>query len=130
MKKDPRVYLVQIVERAERILQFTEAGKAAFFGSPLIQDAVIRNFEIIGEAAKRVPEEFRLAHPSVPWKGLSGLRDVLIHQYEGVNLGEVWRIVERDLPGLRETISALLPPLDELEREISGEDESDAPDVQ
>ena len=77
-----------------------------------------------------MPEEFRLAHPSVPWKGLSGLRDVLIHQYEGVNLGEVWRIVERDLPGLRETISALLPPLDELEREISGEDESDAPDVQ
>jgi uncharacterized protein with HEPN domain len=59
MKKDPRVYLVQILERAERIHQFTEGGRVEFFGSPLIQDAVLRNFEIIGEAAKRVPEEFR-----------------------------------------------------------------------
>jgi uncharacterized protein with HEPN domain len=77
-----------------------------------------------------VPEEFRRVHPSIPWKGLSGLRDVLMHQYEGVNLEEVWRIIEKDLPGLRHTISALLPPLDELEREISGEDESDDPNVQ
>jgi uncharacterized protein with HEPN domain len=129
MKKDPRVYLVQILERAERILHFTQEGKEAFFGSPLIQDAIIRNFEIIGEAAKRVPEEFRQAHPSIPWKGLSGLRDVLIHQYEGVNLEEVWRIVEKELPGLKRTISALLPPLDELEREIAGVDEFDDPNV-
>jgi uncharacterized protein with HEPN domain len=123
MKKDPRVYLVQILERAERILHFTEAGRAAFFASPLIQDAVIRNFEIIGEAAKRVPEEFRRAYPSIPWKGLSGLRDVLIHQYEGVNLEEVWRIIERNLPELKRTISSVLPPLDQLEREIAEEDE-------
>lgn len=59
MKKDPRVYLAQILERTERILQFTEEGKAAFFASRLTQDAVIRNFEVIGEAAKRVSEEFR-----------------------------------------------------------------------
>jgi uncharacterized protein with HEPN domain len=123
MKKDPRIYLVQILERAERILQFTEEGKAAFFDSPLIQDAVIRNFEIIGEAAKRVPDEFRQVHPSIPWKGLSGLRDVLIHQYEGVNLEEVWRIVEKELPALKCTISTILPALDQLEREIAGDDE-------
>jgi uncharacterized protein with HEPN domain len=122
MKKDPRVYLVQILERAERILHFTEGGRAAFFDSPLIQDAVIRNFEIIGEAAKRVPDEFRSVHPSIPWKGLSGLRDVLIHQYEGVNVEEVWRIVENELPALKRTISTVLPPLDQLEREIAGED--------
>ncbi len=129
MKKDPRVYLVQILERVERILQFTAGGRTAFLDSALIQDAVIRNFEIIGEAAKRVPEEFRRAHPSIPWKGLSGLRDVLIHQYEGVNLEEVWRVIEKDLPGLKQTISAILPPLDELEREIAQGVGLDDPDV-
>ncbi|MGO9122207.1 MAG: DUF86 domain-containing protein [Desulfomonilaceae bacterium] len=60
---------------------------------------------------------------------MSGLRDVLIHQYEGVNLEEVWRIIEKELPGLKRTISALLPPLDELEREIAGADEFDDPNV-
>lgn len=127
MTKDPRVYLVQILERAKRIQNYTEEGKASFFSSSIIQDAVIRNFEIIGEAAKRVPEEFRLVHPSIPWKGLSGLRDVLIHQYEGVSLEEVWRIIEKEIPRLKSTISDLLPPLDELEREIAGEDEPDDP---
>jgi len=83
MKKDPRVYLAQILERIERIHHFTEGGEEAFIRDPLIQDAVIRNLEVIGEAAKRVPDEFRRAHPSIPWKGLTGLRDVLIHQYEG-----------------------------------------------
>ena len=59
MIKDPRVYLSQILERVNRILSFTESGKEAFFSSPLIQDAIIRNFEVIGEAAKRVPDQFR-----------------------------------------------------------------------
>ncbi len=54
---------------------------------------------------------------------------MLIHQYEGVNLEEVWRIIEKELPGLKRTISALLPPLDELEREIAGADEFDDPNV-
>jgi len=122
--KDPRVYLAQILERVDRILNFTATGKEAFLSSPLIQDGVIRNFEVIGEAAKRVPDDFRRNHPSIPWKGLAALRDVLIHQYEGVNLEEVWRIVEFDLPLLRRGIAAILPPLDQLERELADEDPS------
>jgi uncharacterized protein with HEPN domain len=66
VKKDPRVYLAQIPERIERILQYTAGGKEAFFADPLIQDAVIRNFEIIGEAAKRITETYREKHPSIP----------------------------------------------------------------
>lgn len=73
MKKDPRVYLAQILERIDRIIQYTAEGKEAFFADPLIQDAVIRNFEIIGEAAKRIPEEYRKKHSSIPWRGLSGV---------------------------------------------------------
>jgi uncharacterized protein with HEPN domain len=129
VKKDPRVYLVQILERAERILQFTEGGKREFFAGTLIQDAVLRNFEIIGEAAKRVPDEFRRAHPSIPWRALSGLRDVLIHQYETINLEQVWMFIEKDLPELKRSISLILPPLEQLEREIAGDDEIDDPNV-
>ena len=71
MKKDPRVYLAQILERVERILSFTRDGESVFLANPLIQDAVIRNLEVIGEAAKRVPNEFRETHPSIPWNAPS-----------------------------------------------------------
>lgn len=63
MKKDPRVYLAQILECIERILKCTAGGRDVFLRDQLVQDAVTRNFEIIGEAAKRVPEEYRRAHP-------------------------------------------------------------------
>jgi uncharacterized protein with HEPN domain len=125
MKKDPRVYLAQILERIERILTYTAGGKEAFFGDARTQDAVIRNFEVIGEAAKRIPEEYRKGQPSIPWRELAGFRDVLIHQYEGVSLAEIWQIVERNLEPLQQAIAAILPPLDELEKEITGEEESE-----
>ena len=124
MTRDPRVYLAQILERIERIKRYTASGRDAFFSDPLIQDAVIRNFEVIGEAAKRVPDEYRTHHTDIPWRGLASFRDVLIHQYEGVSLPEVWTVIERDLPGLHQAIATVLPPLDQLEREIAGEEES------
>jgi uncharacterized protein with HEPN domain len=122
MKKDPRVYLAQILERINRILEYTTEGKEAFFSDPRTQDAVIRNFEVIGEAAKRIPEEYRQKQPAISWRELSGFRDVLIHQYEGVSIAEIWRIIERDLETLRKAITTILPPLDELEREIAGDE--------
>jgi len=90
----------------------------------MVQDAVLRNFEVIGEAAKRLDEAYRATHPEIPWRSLAGLRDVLIHQYESVDLERVWAMVEGELPGLGAAIAALLPPLDELERELAGEDET------
>ncbi len=70
---------------------------------------------------------YRTAHPEIPWWALAGLRDVLIHQYEGVDLERVWAIVEGELHSLREAIAALLPPLDQLEQELAGED--DPPEI-
>lgn len=124
MSKDPRVYLAHILECLQRVERFTADGKDRFFRDAMVQDAVLRNFEVIGEAAKRLEEPYRQAHPEIPWKALAGLRDVLIHQYEGVDLARVWVLVENDLPGLKRAISALLPSLEELEQELAGEDET------
>jgi len=106
--KDYRLYLIHIQERIQRIESYTTGGREAFLASSMIQDAVIRNFEIMGEAAKRIPESFRLVHPVLPWRRLAGFRDVLIHNYPGVDLEEIWNIIIEHLPALREGIEAAL----------------------
>jgi len=122
--KDYRVYLAQILERIERIEEFTTEGKDTFMGNKLLQDAVIRNFEVIGEASKRLPPEFRDQHPEIPWRRITAFRDVLIHAYDRVDIKEVWSIVEQELPPLKQAITAFLPPMDQLEKELAQEDES------
>jgi uncharacterized protein with HEPN domain len=77
----------------------------------MIQDAVIRNFEVMGEAAKRVSEDVRQAHPKVPWRRVAGFRDFLIHDYLKVNLSRVWEIIECDLPELKSQIEVILQEL-------------------
>lgn len=123
MTKDPRVYLTHILECVQKIERFTADGRERFLRDPMVQDAVLRNLEVIGEAGKRLDDAYRAAHPEVLRRALGGLRDVLIHQYEGVELEKVWGIAEDDLPALRRAIAAMLPPLDELERGLASEGE-------
>jgi uncharacterized protein with HEPN domain len=123
VKKDPRIYLAQILERIARIEDFTAMGKTSFLNNPLIQDAVIRNLEVIGEASRRVGSAYQVAHPEIPWREMSGLRNILVHDYESVNLEKIWQVVEKELPSVKDTVKKMLPPLDQLEREINEEDE-------
>ena len=118
--KDPRIYLAQILECLDRVGEYTKGGRAEYDSQSLIRDAVIRNFEVVREASKRVPEDYRARHPEIPWRALAGFRDVLIHQYEGVDHETVWRIIEHELPAIREAIVKVLPPLEQLERELNG----------
>lgn len=112
--KDEKLYLVHMIECGKRIMSYTQLGRDSFLRDTKTQDAVVRNFEIIGEAAKRVSEATRNRAPNIPWGRVAGFRDVLIHQYEGVDLKEVWKRVEQDLPILLSGLRALLS---EMEKE-------------
>ena len=106
--KDDSVYLEHIREAIEKILSYSSAGREEFVKSPMAQDAVIRNFEIIGEAAKRLSEAVKAKQPDIPWRDVAGFRDVLIHDYMGIDLAEVWNVIESHLPVLRRAIDELL----------------------
>jgi len=123
--KDPRVYLAHILECIEHIESYTSGGQSEFMSSRLIQDAVIRNFQMIGESAKRLTPDFREAHPEIPWRQMAAFRDVLTHDYLAVDLNRVWRVIETELPSVKLALVKMLPPLDQLEAELAGE--SDAP---
>jgi len=106
--KNDKIYLLHILECVENIESYIPNGKDDFFSSKLIQDAVIRNLEIIGEATKRVSKDFRKQHPHLPWREMAGLRDVLIHDYFGVDNGIVWNVIEKEIPLLKDKITVLL----------------------
>lgn len=113
MNRDPRILIEEIMESIARIEEYTRGiERDEFFQEAWIQDAVIRRLEIIGEAVKNIPDDFRARDADIPWRQIAGMRDVLIHVYFGVNLERVWMVVVRDLPDLKSRISGIL---DELE---------------
>lgn len=106
MKTD-RVYLAHIADSIRAIESYVAEGKEAFLRERLIQDAVIRNFEIIGEAAGRLSPDLRAA-TTAPWKKIVAFRNRLIHAYWGVDLILVWDVIANDLPLLKEAVDRLL----------------------
>jgi uncharacterized protein with HEPN domain len=87
--KDDRFYLLHIRDAIQNIFEYTKSGRDGFIADKKTQDAVIRNLEIIGEATKRLTTSTTDTRPDIPWKQIAGLRDVLIHNYFGVNLENV-----------------------------------------
>jgi len=106
--KDDSLYLTHILECIANIEDYTSDGKETFLNSKIIQDAVIRNLEIIGEATKRISKNLRSQNPNIPWREMAGLRDVLIHDYFGIDVKIVWNVVEQELPRLKQKISDAL----------------------
>jgi len=108
MMSDDRLYLTHIAECIARIEEYTAQGRDHFMKSHLVQDAVIRNFEIIGEAVNQISDQTLDRTPDIPWHQISAFRNVLIHGYMGINLERVWNVVENDLYNLKEAVNYLL----------------------
>ncbi len=102
------IRLADILERLDRIERATRGGKEEFLASEVIQDAVIRNLEVIGEAAKSITAATRRQSSDVPWKDMARFRDMAIHQYGRILGEEVWAIVAKDLPAIRRVLANVI----------------------
>jgi len=109
MKKDPLVYLEDIVDSSNKIAEYI-AGKTQeqFHENVELQDAVIRRLQIVGEAVKRLPSEYRESHANIDWKSAAAMRDVLVHDYDDIDMKKVWVTIIEILPSFKSQVEELL----------------------
>ncbi len=108
--RDDRLYLIHIVECIERIERYTASGQDAFLSDTMIQDAVLRNLHTLSESTQRLSDTLKETHGAVDWFSIAGFRNVIVHDYLGVDLNTIWDIIERDLPALKRAVAAMLDP--------------------
>jgi len=108
-KKDYKLFVEDILMAMDKIERYIKGlTYETFVENDMAIDAVIRNLEIIGEAAKNLPEEVKVRYPDIPWKRMVGLRNIAIHEYFGVDLEIIWEIITRNLPETKPKIEAML----------------------
>ncbi len=95
----------------DRIAEYANAERTRFDASRLVQDAVIRNLQTLAESSQRLSSEIKGTEPQIPWRELSGFRNVIVHGYLGIDLGAVWLVVEQDLPALTEAVNRMVERL-------------------
>jgi uncharacterized protein with HEPN domain len=109
--KDDKLYLIRIGECIERIESYTRGmTKETFLASALVQDAVIRNLQTLAESTQRLSDRARERRPDIAWYKIAGFRNILVHDYLGVDLEKVWRVACDDLPALRTAVDDMLGP--------------------
>ena len=106
--RNKEIYLADMIESIKRIESYAESGRESFFETLLIQDGIIRNLEIIGEAANQLDASFQAANPDIDWRGIISLRNLLIHQYHRVDLNLIWRVIVKDIPELKVKIQNII----------------------
>lgn len=107
-KNNVRVFFDDILESIEKIHLYVQGiSEQEFYNKPEKQDAVMRRLEIIGEAVKNIPSQIKDVHPEIPWRKIAGMRDIVIHEYFGISMGLVWRVITSDLIELKEKIESI-----------------------
>jgi len=106
--KDDRERILDMQEAVMRIEKYALRGKDAFESDELIQNWIIHHLQIIGEAAARITQEFREQYPNIPWTQIVGMRNILVHNYFGVDAEIVWSVVEKDIPVLKKNIEQVI----------------------
>jgi uncharacterized protein with HEPN domain len=108
-KRSQKVFIKDILDCIQKVeLYIGKMSKSDFRDNGAMQDAAVRRIEIIGEAAKNIAAGFKKEHKEIPWKDICGMRDVLTHDYFGLNFEKVWKTIKEDLPPLKEKIKAIL----------------------
>ncbi|MBS3954797.1 MAG: DUF86 domain-containing protein [Methylomicrobium sp.] len=106
--KDDRIYIEHIIDCIDRINEYTENDQFVFMNSKMVQDAVIRNLQTLAESTQKLSEALKEQHPEINWKAISGFRNILVHNYLGLDLLQIWLVIENRLPPLRERLEKLL----------------------
>ena len=106
--RDERERLRDILEAIDRIEKYAVRGRTALESEDLLQTWVVHHLMIVGEACRALSGDFRTRHPDEVWVLAGGLRNVIVHEYFGVDLGVVWRVIERDLPALKQRVQEIL----------------------
>jgi uncharacterized protein with HEPN domain len=106
--RDDQLYLIHITECIDRIERYTASGQQAFLSDTMIQDAVLRNLHILSESTQRLSGVLKDKHPEVDWASIAAFRNVIVHNYLGVDLRRIWEIVRQDLPRLKPAVDSML----------------------
>jgi uncharacterized protein with HEPN domain len=115
MNRD-KIYLRHILAAISKVKQYVSVGYEEFMAQSHWQDATIRQLEIIGEATKRLSDKIRNQHSEVPWRRIAGLRDVLTHDYMGVDLEAVWQVTQQNVPELEEKVYGILAEVEQAQK--------------
>jgi uncharacterized protein with HEPN domain len=107
-RRDLRVYLGDMLGAIARIEEYTAFGEQSFLSNGLVQDGVIRQLSVLGEAASKLPAAMRARHPDIPWKSIIGMRNLLVQDGDTIQLPHVWKTVVRDPPPLRRAVDSIL----------------------
>lgn len=106
--RNPKDRLLDMLEAIDNIERYAGRGRAAFEQDELIQNWFVHHLQIIGEAAAKLDRSFHMAHPQISWEQIIAMRNILVHDYFGIDLESVWAVVERDLPELKRRINAVI----------------------
>jgi uncharacterized protein with HEPN domain len=106
--KDDSVYLQHILECIRRIEEDRAAGIEAFRALHTLQDAILRNLQVLAESSRRISSELKATWPQVDWKRIAAFRNVLVHDYLGLDLDRIWEVTQRDIPDLKKSVQEIL----------------------